>query len=299
MVFAKLQITGGLFLQLPLVVLHENHVIAGQAQRATVRQLQANNEPFALANAGHDGSDSAKSVVGGYGDPGSHGLHYLADWNQPSVCVDQLVIRQARVRRDMLIRRRGPRHAARLGVHIIVPLRRPLDAVGPVQPRVEPLRTVRRRHLGRQHVTVLVEERPRVLLAAEVAALPAPVGPAARQPAEHLPGVGLLAGARIIRGRAAALQPARHARFRHALGAGRHTGFAEVFLCQNVHGDLRPALGRQQVGHFKDHRSIGVGNARAARHEAQGSKGFLSFDGVVTRNMHKVVTPCNYVGVAP
>src|SRR2546429_5432536 len=40
-------------------------------------------------------------------------------------------------------------------------------------------RSIRRHHLFRQHVAQFVGERARVFLAGEVAALPAPIGPAA------------------------------------------------------------------------------------------------------------------------
>ena len=73
-------------------------------------------------------------------------------------------------------------------VDVVVPLPRAVDAVGPVQPGVEPLRRVRRAHLRREHVAHLVVVGAGVGLGGEVAALPAPVGPGAGQPVEDLPG---------------------------------------------------------------------------------------------------------------
>src|SRR5260370_8589154 len=58
-------------------------------------------------------------------------------------------------------------------------LARPVDAVGPVQAGVEPLRRIGRADLRRQHVAMLVVEGAGVFLAVEVAALPSPVGPGA------------------------------------------------------------------------------------------------------------------------
>ena len=60
-----------------------------------------------------------------------------------------------------------------------------------MQAGVEPLRRIGRRHLARQHEAHLVEKGARVLFAVEIAALPAPIGPGAGEPVEHLPGRGL------------------------------------------------------------------------------------------------------------
>jgi hypothetical protein len=50
-------------------------------------------------------------------------------------------------------------------VDVEVALAGAVDAIGPVQAGVEPLRRVRRDHLGGQHVAQLVEEGAGVLLA--------------------------------------------------------------------------------------------------------------------------------------
>ena len=47
-------------------------------------------------------------------------------------------------------------------IDVIVTLRRAIDAVGPVQAGVEPLRRIRRAHLVGQHEAQFVEERLRV-----------------------------------------------------------------------------------------------------------------------------------------
>src|SRR6185312_12283150 len=78
-------------------------------------------------------------------------------------------------------------------VDIPVTLARAVDAVSPVQAGVEPLRRVRRADLGGEHVAMLVIKGARFLLAVEVAAFPAPVGPGAGQAIEDLLGT-LLAG---------------------------------------------------------------------------------------------------------
>ena len=66
-----------------------------------------------------------------------------------------------------------------------------VDAIGPVQAGVEPLRRIGRDALGGQHVAELVHEGARVVLGLEVAALPAPVGPGAGQTVEHVGGTAL------------------------------------------------------------------------------------------------------------
>ena len=50
------------------------------------------------------------------------------------------------------------RHLAGGRIDVVMALRRPFDAVGPVQAGVEPLRAVRGRHLRGQHVAHLVVE---------------------------------------------------------------------------------------------------------------------------------------------
>src|SRR5437868_14418411 len=100
---------------------------------------------------------------------------------------------------------------AGVGIDEVMPLRRPLDAVGPVQARVEPLRRVGSAHLGGQHVARFIEKSAGVGLAGEIAALPAPIGPAAGEPAEDLAGVGLVREAGAIVSGTAALQPVWHA----------------------------------------------------------------------------------------
>src|SRR5439155_8586862 len=74
----------------------------------------------------------------------------------------------------------------------------PIDAIGPEEPGVEPLRAVGRAHLARQHHPELVVERAGVLLAIEIAALPAPIGPGAGEPVEALLGAGFGAAARLF-----------------------------------------------------------------------------------------------------
>src|SRR3546814_17798696 len=80
---------------------------------------------------------------------------------------------------DVLVGAGGARQLAGREVDVVVALTRAVDAVGPVQPGVEPLRRVRRAHLACQHIAHLVVVGAGVLLGIEIAALPAPIGPGA------------------------------------------------------------------------------------------------------------------------
>jgi hypothetical protein len=55
-----------------------------------------------------------------------------------------------------------------------------------VQTGIEPLRRIRRAHLFGEHRAQFVEEGLRVVLAVEISALPAPIGPGAGKPIENL-----------------------------------------------------------------------------------------------------------------
>ena len=108
--------------------------------------------------------------------------------------VDEVVLHaldEAGMRLRMLVGGLRLGQLAGEGVDIEVALARAVDAIGPVQAGVEPLRRIRRDALGGQHIGELVAEGARVVLRLEVAALPAPVGPGAGQPVEDLAGVDL------------------------------------------------------------------------------------------------------------
>ena len=97
-------------------------------------------------------------------------------------------------------------------IDVPMALARTVDAVGPVQAGVEPLRRVGRADLRRQHEAMLVVEGAGVGLAVEVAALPAPVGPGAGHAMEDLAGAA-------SRRRSAASSAARRAPPRRAPSA--------------------------------------------------------------------------------
>jgi hypothetical protein len=182
--------------------------------------------------------------------------------------VDEVVLDaldEAGVRLRMLVGRLGFGQLAGLPVHIVVALAGAIDAVGPVQPGVEPLRRVRRDHLLGQHVAQLVEEGGGVFFRREVAALPAPIGPAAGEAVEHLLGAELAdialafgeQGQRLGVGHRAP-QPGRHGLFLDLLQARGDAGLAEVLLRQDVGGDLRPELGHFDIFEPEHDRTVGV-----------------------------------------
>ena len=160
-------------------------------------------------------------------------------------------------------------------IHVIVALAGAVDAIGPVQAGVEPLRTVRRGHLHGEHVAKLVVEGLCILLGREVAALPAPIGPGAGHAVENLPrvllwaeapGLGQLGhGAGVGHGTP---QPGRNAILLDALHAGRHARLAEVFLRQNVGGNLAPLLGDQEAVELEDQLPIGILSSLVASRNA-------------------------------
>ena len=91
----------------------------------------------------------------------------------------------------------------------------------------------------------------RVGFGREVAALPAPIGPAAGQPPEHLPRIGLLAELVPAVGRDA-LQPMRHARLGTCSLFCGTPALRKYFLRKNIDRDLRPLLWREHVIQFED-----------------------------------------------
>ena len=156
---------------------------------------------------------------------------------------------------------------AGLVIDIIVPLRRAIDAIGPMQARVEPLGAVRRSHLAREHEAHLVVIGLGIGLGGEIAALPAPISPGACQTVKHLFGRGFADNPLILRQIFQrgliwhmAPQEFRNTRLFHALQAGRNAGLAKVFLRQHVRGHLAPALGHFDGIVLENDLAVGVAN---------------------------------------
>ena len=185
-----------------------------------------------------------------------------------AVLVDEIVLDrldEAGVRLRMLVGGRRAGQLAGLEVDVVVALARAVDAVGPVQAGVEPLRRVRRHLLRRQHVAQLVEEGAGVGLAVEIAALPAPVGPGAGEPVEDLAGVdlaaealGLRAGRRAPCRRHRAPQPRGDAVLLDLLQHLRHAGLAEVLLREDVARHLAPGGRHLDVRRAEHHGPVRI-----------------------------------------
>ncbi|VCU08108.1 hypothetical protein RHODGE_RHODGE_01243 [Rhodoplanes serenus] len=210
--------------------------------------------------------------------------------------VDEVVLDrldEAGVRLRMLVGRLGAVHLAGLEVDVVVALARAVDAVGPVQAGVEPLRRVRRHHLRGQHVAQLVEEGVRIGLAIEIATLPAPVGPGAGEPVEHLAGRGLAAealllgqgGERRLVGRRAP-QPGRNRLLLDLLQVRRDARLAEVLLGEHVGGDLRPRRRHLDRVGTEHHRAVRVADLAGGGAERDVRIGGLAVFGVAPLDPH-------------
>ena len=195
----------------------------------------------------------------------------------------------------MLVGRLGLLQRARLVIDVVVPLGRAVDAVGPVQPGVEPLRRVGCRDLERQHGDEFVIEGAGIGLGVEQAGLPAPIGPGAGEAVEHLfgrvlalarlvvCGVGALFGFRVRR---APPQPLGHAVFRHRLAPGGDAGLAEVLLGEDVAGDLRPAGRNLDTLLREHHRAVGVADLARSRAVRQLLAGRSVFRRIMALDAH-------------
>ena len=144
-----------------------------------------------------------------------------------------------------------------------------VDAVGPVQAGVEPLRRIRRHALGGEHVGELVAEGERIVLGGEIAALPAPIGPGAGEPVEHLPRVGLgdvalglgQLGERGLVGHRAP-QEGGDVVLLDLLQPHRHAGLAEIFLGEDVGRDLGELRRHVDVVEPEHDRAVRVADLR-------------------------------------
>ena len=169
-----------------------------------------------------------------------------------------------------------------------------VDAVGPVQAGVEPLRRVRRHHLARQHEAQLVVEGVRVVLGGEVAALPAPIGPGAGEPVEHLLGGDLGTGALILGQGGQRLlvgdgtpQEGRNVVLLDLLQTRRDAGLAEVFLRQHVRRDLGEGGRHLDVVEREDDRAVGIPDLRFGRAELDAVVGCARRLGVMAIDLHR------------
>ncbi|MDF9789938.1 hypothetical protein M2440_000639 [Methylorubrum extorquens] len=211
--------------------------------------------------------------------------------------VDEVVLHgldEAGMRLRVLVGGGRLRQHAGLRVAVEVALARPVDAVGPMQAGVEPLRRVRRHHLAGEHEAQLVHEGGGVFLGREVAALPAPIGPAAGEPVEHLGRRDLGDEALLLRQfgepgliRHGAPEEGGNAVLLHLLQAGRDAGLAEILLRQHVGGDLAPALRHGNAVEPEDDRAVRVANLAHRLAEGDGSVGRLACRRVAPLEPHE------------
>ncbi len=169
---------------------------------------------------------------------------------------------------------------AGLVIDIEVTLTGAVDAIGPVQARVEPLRRVGGAALTAEHDAHFIIENVGVFFAVEIAAFPAPIGPSARQAVEYLGGLGL-AAITLVFGQAGecgfignrAPQPRRHAFFFNALKGCWYARFAEVLLRQHVYCDLAPAIRDLDVFGLEDDLAVRISDLRRLGGKAKGVVG--------------------------
>jgi hypothetical protein len=216
--------------------------------------------------------------------------------------VDEVVLHaldEAGMRLRMLVARLRLGELAGLEVDIEMALAGAVDAIGPVQAGVEPLRRVRRHHLARQHEAQFVVEGRGVRLRGEIAALPAPIGPAAGEPVEDLLGrdLGAVAlGFRQLRQRLfvgdRTPEEGRDVVLLDLLENGGHAGLAEIFLREHVARDLRPGLGHLDAFEPEDDRTIGITDFAHRRAERDRLIGRLAGGGMAALDAHKRLPQC-------
>ena len=172
---------------------------------------------------------------------------------------------EAGMRLRMLIGRLGLGELAGFRIDIEMPLRRAINAIGPMQTRIEPLRAVGSAFLGGEHEAKLVIKGARIFFSVKIAALPAPIGPGACQAVENLLG-GHFAGLAIFLSNISQSgivhfglpQPARHVVFFNLLQRLGNARAAEILLGQNVRSHLAPTGGNLDIGSAENDGTIGI-----------------------------------------
>ena len=151
-------------------------------------------------------------------------------------------------------------------VDVVMPLRRAVDAVGPVQAGVEPLRRVRRGHLRAPACSRSRRGRRGRRLRCR-SSRPSSPSRSSRRPGGGTParalrlaaeplGLGQRGERDVVGPRAP--QPLRHVRFGDLDEAGRDAGPAEILLREDVGGDLRPVGRHVDALRLKNDRAVGI-----------------------------------------
>src|SRR6185437_7061442 len=292
------------FLDVGVIDVDDDH-LGGAARRAArldraggaVADLEEAHQARRLAAAGQTLAFAAQ--IGEVG-AGAGAVLEQARLAHPQIhdaaLVDEVVVDgldEAGVRLRVLVGRLRTRQLAALEVDVIVALARAVDAVGPVQAGVEPLRRVRRHHLRRQHVAVLVVEGARVFVRVEVAALPAPIGPRAGKAIEHLLARLLADGALLLGQRRECVligdrapQEGGDGVLFELLQPGGHAGLAEILLRQDVGGDLRPEFRHLDIVELEHHGAVRIPDLAGREPEVQTGVSVLARFGVAPFNPH-------------
>ena len=203
--------------------------------------------------------------------------------------IDQIVLDaldEAGMRLGMFIGRGGFGQPPGLVVDIIMALAGAIDAIGPVQAGVEPLRRVGRAFLRRQHVAELVIEGAGVGFRRRNSRPSSPnrsrCRPGGRTPAwrnarrwSPCASLALLAP-----------QEFRHAFFRHRLQGLGHARLAEIFLRQHIAGDLAPAFRHLDAVLGEDDGAVRVADLAGGGAEGDALVGRMTFDREMAANAH-------------
>ena len=263
-----------------------HQVIAGGLDRHAVAELDAEDRLLAVLLDRHHprGADALVTAVVDLEADLVLG-HDLPDRDGPLGRRDQGVVGLAGVRLRPLVGGAGPGEDAGVRVDVVMALGRAGEPVGVVQPGIEPLRRVRGRDLGRQHVAELVVEGPRVRGRVEVAVLLPPVHPAAGQPVEDLPGVPLATQDRP----AVAVQQRLAVR-----GILRHARLPEVFLGEDVRGHPGPPGRHRDPVLAEDRGAVGVLDLRHPLVELNARVRTLAFSGEPPGDFHELLLKGNW-----
>ena len=162
-----------------------------------------------------------------------------------------------------------------------------------MQAGIEPLWRVRRDHLAGEHVTLLVEEGLCIVFRLEIAALPAPIGPAAGKAIENLLGAHLGAETLVLRQlgkfgliRHRAPEEGRNVVFLNLLQMLRNARFAEIFLRQNVGSHLAERFRHIDVFKTEHDGTVRVADFACGRLESNPGIGRNAGFGEITLDPH-------------
>ena len=180
-------------------------------------------------------------------------------------------------------------------IDVAMALRRAVDAIGPIEPGVEPLRRVGRAHLAGEHEAGSRRRRRAAsVLGVEIAALPAPIGPGAGQPVEHLAGVGLAAEPGARPGSAASANSSACRRHSQDGTPASGTGISvagtpalrKYFCARMSAGDLAPFRRHLDAVGVEHDRAVGVANLARRGAERNLLVGISAGCGKATRDLH-------------